>query len=205
MADDEDPADDPPARRGRGRPRDPAIEAAILDAAVARLAADGFARMSIEAVARDAGVTKPTLYRRFPTKEALAVAALARVAAAEPVVDTGSARDDLVGMLRAFRQSIVRTRSLALLGTVLSEEAHTPELAARWRAGLLRPRRAGLRAALERGVARGELRADLDLDAAVNLLVGAFYARHLTGEGIPADWPVRVVDTVWAGLEEDGR
>lgn len=193
------------ATRGRGRPRDPAIESAILAAAAARLADDGYARMSIEAVARDAGVTKPTLYRRYPTKAALAVAALARVAAAEPSVDTGSARDDLVGMLGAFRRSLTGTRSLALLGTVLSEEHHTPELAARWREQLLRPRRAGLRAALERGVARGEVRADADIDAAVNLLVGSFYARHLTGEGIPRDWPRRVVDTVWAGLEGGGR
>jgi AcrR family transcriptional regulator len=197
--------DDGGAVRGRGRPRDPAIEEAILDAAVTRLALDGYARMSIEAVARDAGVTKPTLYRRYPTKADLAVAALARVAAAEPVVDTGSTRDDLVGMLRAFRRSLTSTRSLALLGTVLSEEAHTPELAALWRDRLLRPRRAGLRAALARGVARGEVRADADLDVAVNLLVGSFYARHLTGDGIPADWPRRVVDAVWVGLEAHGR
>jgi hypothetical protein len=94
---------------------------------------------------------------------------------------------------------------LALLGTVLSEESHTPELAAKWREHLLRPRRAGLRAALERGVVRGEIRADADLDAVVNLLVGSFYARHLTGEGIPSDWPRRVVDTVWSGLEANGR
>jgi len=199
------PATDPGSVRPRGRPRDPAIEDAILEAAAARLADDGYARMSMEAVARDAGVTKPTLYRRYPTKIELAVAALARVAAAEPAVDTGSARADLVAMLGSFRRSLTGTRSLALLGTVLSEETHTPELAARWREALLRPRRAGLRAALERGVARGEVRADADLEAVVNLLVGSFYARHLTGEGIPRDWPRRVVDTVWAGVEDGGR
>ena len=197
----------PPApivdRRPPGRPRDPHVDEAILAAALEALAADGYAGTSIEGVAAAAGVTKPTVYRRFPSKADLATAALATLAAAEPEPDTGSARHDLQAALAAFQRSHLRPNGPALLGTVLAEEHRTPELLAMFRQRLLRPRRARLRAVLERGQARGEVRADADLDAAVNALVGAVYARHLTGEGVPRDWSERTVALVWPGLAVD--
>ena len=89
---------------------------------------------------------------------------------------------------------------MAMIGTLLAEEGHTPKLIRLFRERIVKPRRDGLLAILEAARARGELDADADLDAAVNLLVGSFYARYLSGEGVPQDWPVRVVRLVIAAL-----
>jgi AcrR family transcriptional regulator len=186
--------------RPRGRPRDPAVDAAIIRATQQLLAEQGYARMSLEAIAREAGVAKPTLYRRWSSKADLATDALAALAARESPPVTGDTRADLVSLLRAFQRSLLRPNGLAMLGTVLAEEHHTPELVARFRDRLLRPRRARLLAILEAGRASGQVRADADLDAAVNLLVGSFYARYLTGDGVPRSWPDRVVGVVWPGV-----
>lgn len=193
----------PGTERGRGRPRDPRTDRAIVEAALQLLARDGYSRMTLEAVAAEAGVTKPTIYRRYADKADLATAALAQLAAEEPEPTTGDVHDDLVAALAAFRRSLLRPNGFALLGTVLAEEGHTPELIERFRERLLVPRRRRLRTLVERGIAEGVVRADADVEAAVNLLVGAFYARHLTGAGIPPTWPRRVVDTVWAGIAAD--
>lgn len=188
-------------RGGRtGRPRDEGIDDAVLAAAQRRLAEDGYARLSMEAVAAEAGVSKPAVYRRYRSKADLATAAVAALAATEQDPDTGSTYDDLVAFLRTFQRSYLRPNGPALLGTVLAEEHHTPELLAGFRERLVAPRRARLRALLERGQARGEVRADADLDAAVNAMVGALYARYLTGDGVPRTWPRRTVDLVWPAL-----
>lgn len=183
-----------------GRPRDRGIDDAVLAVAVRRLAEDGYARLSIEAVAAEAGVSKPAVYRRYRSKADLATAAVAALAAAEPEPDTGSTYEDLVAFLRTFQRSFLRPNGPSLLGTVLAEEHHTPELLACFRDRLVRPRRSRLRALLVRGQARGEVRVDADLDAAVNAMVGALYARYLTGQGVPRTWPRRTVDLVWPAL-----
>ena len=89
---------------------------------------------------------------------------------------------------------------MALIGTVLAEEAHTPELLALFRERLVVPRRQMLRAILDRAKRRGELRRGANLDAAVNLLVGAFYARYLASSAIPPGFPGELVSLVWPGL-----
>ena len=84
--------------------------------------------------------------------------------------------------------------------TVLAEEAHTPELLALFRARLVAPRRQMLRDILERAESNGELRGGVNLDAVVNLLVGAFYARYLADPSIPSDFPQDLVDVIWSGI-----
>src|SRR5437667_200471 len=80
-----------PPLRGRAR-----VRKSVLDAALNRLLADGFDGLSIAAVATDAGVAETTVYRRWPTKAALAAAALTELAAADnPTPDTGSLEGDL--------------------------------------------------------------------------------------------------------------
>jgi len=169
------------------------------------MAQHGYADMSMDAVAAAAGVTKPTLYLRYRNKADLATAALSAFRAAEPPVATGRTRPDLVTYLANFRRSLLRPNGLAMIGSVLLEEHRTPDLIARFRERVVAPRRAGLRAILERGVAKGELRRTADLDAAVNLLIGSFYARYLTGEGVPEDWAKRVVNAVWPSLRRAAR
>lgn len=188
-----------------GRPRDPGTDRAVLAAARRQLAAVGYARMSVDAVAAEARTTKPTIYRRWPTKEALAVAALAELQAEDAPAPTGDTAADVRAVLHDFRAKLLRPNGMAMIGTVLAEEAHVPELTARFRAHIVRPRREGLLAILSAAEGRGELRPDADLDAAVNALVGAFYARYLADGSIPADFPDRVTDAVLGGVVREVR
>ena len=186
--------------RAPGRPRTADVDQRILDAAYHLMAQQGYVRMSMDAVAAEAGVTKPTIYRRWPAKIELAMAAL--VAACDPSrpAITGDTRADLIAELEHFRRAISRPHGMALLGTVLAEEHETPELLAAFREYLVAPRRQALRAILDRAAARGELAADANLGLAVNLLVGAYYAQYLADIPFSEQWSAQVVDAVLVGL-----
>ena len=185
-----------------GRPRSTEADEAILATTLRHLSEHGYARMSIDAIAADANTTKPTIYRRWSGKEELAIAALARFQAQEQPKPTGSTEDDLKTLLRDFQKKLLRPNGMAMIGTLLAEEQHTPKLIGLFRERIVTPRREGLLAILKTAKDRGELETDADLEAAVNLLVGSFYARYLSGEGIPHDWPGRIVKLVLRGLEK---
>ncbi|MBY0503405.1 MAG: TetR/AcrR family transcriptional regulator [Bryobacteraceae bacterium] len=189
-----------PVKTVPGRPRDPATERRILDAALRLLRADGYNRMSVDAVALEAGVSKPTIYRRWPSKADLATAAIRTLQLLEPPANTGSTPTDLVQILENFCRSLLRPNGMSLLGTVLAEEQHTPELIQLFRERIVTPRRAMLRDVLLRAKARGELTPQADLDCAVNLLVGAFYARYLAEAKIPPAFARHLVDILWRGI-----
>jgi len=160
--------------------------------------------MSIDSVARMAGVSKPTIYRRWKGKEDLATAALARLRSKEAPVSRTVTREELAGVLRNFRKSLLRPHGMALVGTVLAEERHTPELLRLFRERLVQPRRQALCSALQRGIDRGEVRSDCDITVAVNLLIGSFYAAYLAGDSISPSWPRRIVGSVWPGVAHPG-
>ena len=185
-----------------GRPRSAEVDEAILQAAFRLLASGGYTRMSVDAVAAEAGVTKPSIYLRFPRGKAeLAAAALAHGRdRSRAVGETGDTRSDLVAHLEHFRRGIKRPFGMSMIGTVLAEEQQMPELLQRFREYIVEPRRRRFRAVLDRARERGELRTDTDVDAAIAMLVGAFYAWYLAGSPFPRDWAERVVGTVLDGL-----
>ncbi len=186
--------------RPPGRPRCPDTGECVLKVTLRQLAEEGYTRMSIDAIAAEAGTTKPTIYRRWPSKEALAVAALEHLQLLDQPAPTGRTEDDLTAQLRDFRKKLLRPNGMAMIGTLLVEEHHTPGLLEMFREKIVTPRRQGLLTILRQAQGRRELREEADLEAAVNLLVGSFYARYLTGEGIPQDWPERAVATLLGGL-----
>lgn len=186
--------------RGRGRPRRPDIDDAVLEVALRHLADPGFGRMSIEAIAAEAGVGRPAVYRRWPDKAALATAALEHLRQSEPDRQTGDTRQDLVTQLERIRRFYTQLRGMAMVGALLAEEERHPELLERFREQVIRPRRARLRRILADGQERGEIRAGLDLDVAVSALVGCFYSRYLSGDPFPAGWSRDLVATLWPSL-----
>lgn len=190
------------AARKPGRPRDPAVDSAILRATLRHLASEGYSRMSVETIAAEAGVTKPTIYRRWRGKADLASAAIAGLQAEEPPLTGGTPRQDLVLLLRNFQRGLLRPNGMAMIGTLLAEEGRTPDLIALFRERVVASRRQMVRRLLDRAKERGDLRPDADLEAAINLLIGSYYARYLSGEAIPNDWPERMVSTVWAGIAQ---
>jgi AcrR family transcriptional regulator len=158
----------------------------------------GYARMNLDRVAGLAGTTKPTLYRRYPSKAALATAALASLRRRTSREPTGDVRQDLIAELTLFREGALRPHGMSMLGVVLSEEHETPELLELFRRNVVEPRRGNLRRILRAGVKSGQLRPDADIEVAITMLVGSLYAAYLAGRTPRADWPRRVVDA-WLG------
>lgn len=157
----------------------------------------------MDAVALRAGVTKPTIYRRYTSKTDLAAAALEHLAAArdaQPPDDHGDVAAQLVAQLRHFRAGVERPFGVALVGTVLAEEQETPELLGLYREVIVGPRRAMIRRVLEQARERGEIRSDADLDLAVSAMIGSYYARYLETGAVDEDWPERIVATLLAGI-----
>lgn len=185
--------------RAPGRPREPETDQHILDAAFRLMAQHGYVRMSMDAVAAEAGVTKPTIYRRWPSKIELAMAALSASCDASRPPVTGDTRSDLIAEMEHFRRAISRPYGMSLYGTALAEEHETPELLAAFREYLVVPRRRALRTLLDAAQARGELRPGVDVALVVNLLIGAFYAQYVAGDPLADDWSEKLVDTLWEG------
>jgi AcrR family transcriptional regulator len=181
-----------PSSRKPGRPRSQAHDVAILEAALRLMERDGYARLSMEAVAAEAGTTKAAIYRRHASKAELATAALAFLRDRRPTPASDDPRADLIEELGRFRRGVERPHGMAMLGTVLAEEEHVPELIAAFRRDVVLPRRERLRAILERAT----LRPGLDVETAVNLAVGSYYAEYLARGRPRRDWAERVADAL---------
>jgi AcrR family transcriptional regulator len=176
-----------------GRPRNPALDPAILSAAARQLGELGYARMSLESVAAAAGTTAPSLRRRYRTKSELAAAVISSLRVEEPPASAPTPRAHALAILENFHSNLQALPALAILGSLLAEEERHPELLQLFKTRLVEPRRALLRQAL----AAGDLPDSADLDALTSMLIGSFYGRYVTIAGIPDDWPDRVLSAIW--------
>jgi len=179
-----------------GRPRDENIDKAVLQSVRRHLAVHGMTGLSIAAVAADAGTTRPALYRRWPTKLELAVAAVADLAETDPPSLSEDPFRDLLAELEHFRHCIMEASALALAGLMLQEEVDGA-FKRKYRDHLVKPRRARIRACLERGIDNGDLDEDADLGIAATFATGSWYALIIGGAGIPGDWASRTATLVW--------
>lgn len=186
--------------RSAGRKRSPEKDAAILTAALELLASQGYVRMTLDQVAAAAGVSKSTIHLRWKSKGNLVTAALESVRMTGAPAAAGDPRSELVAILEDFAATVQGVKGMALIGTCLAEEAHHPDLLALLRERTVLPRRALLRAALERAREIGEVRPDADLEAAVSALLGPFYADYLAGRGGRPGWASDAVELVLSGL-----
>lgn len=175
-----------------GRPRNPALDVAILTAAVRQLGELGYSRMSLESVATAAGTTVPSLRRRYRNKADLVAAVIGSLRVEEPPTSAPTPREHALAILENFLHNLRVVPALAIVGSLLTEEERHPELLELFKTRLVEPRRALLRQAL----AASDLHF-ADLDALTSMLIGSFYGRYLTIDGIPDDWPDRVLSTVW--------
>ncbi len=187
----------------RGRPRSQEADEAILAAATQLLAERGLAGMSIEEVAARAGVAKTTIYRRWPSRGALALDAfLAEFQAQQPSPDTGTLRGDLLGALRAWIRSVTRTSAGPILAGLIAEAQRDPDLAAAWRERVVETLRDQHKVLLNRAIKRGEIAESTDQDVVLDLLFGAAYHRLLHGHRPLTDKFARqVVNVITDGLE----
>jgi AcrR family transcriptional regulator len=187
----------------RGRPRSERARAATLHSAAELLLEHGLDAVSMDAVAQDAGVSKATIYRWWPTKEALALDALytewAEHSTAE--LDTGSLRGDLIALLRPWVR-LLRTRNYArVLGTFITKVHSDAGFAQEYLTRLLRPRRDVARAMFDRALERGELRPGVRVEVAQDIIWGAVYHRLLHGHAPLNDrFVTDLVDLALTGL-----
>jgi AcrR family transcriptional regulator len=184
----------------RGRPRDPAIDTALLKATLRVLATSGIAATSMDRVAAEAGVSKVTLYARYRSKSELIGAALEHLQIGDLPDLTGDLEDDLVALLAAMRRQYVKVDGMNIVGTCLTAEGHEAGYLDTVRTSTLWPRRTTFSRVLERGIARGELDPETDVQLTISLLIGAFYADYLAGRPMAEDWDCGVVRAVLAGL-----
>ncbi len=191
------PAPDPSPRRGR--PRDERVSSAITTAALRQLEELGYAKVSMEGVASEAGVARATIYRRYQDKADLVTAAIAENSTSH-LATTVSAdpRGDLIAYLRDFDRRYAEG-CLEVVGTLIGmrEEPRALDL---HRQRVVAPRMAYTRALLQRAQELGELRPDADLDLALQMLTGSVFARRVAGTRSEDGWAERAVDTVWVGM-----
>ena len=186
-------------KRGPGRPRNQDYDDVILDAAMAILAEDGYPGLTIDGVAARAKVGRPTIYRRWPSKPALVVAALARSTGLAPASDTGTVRGDLLAVQR-HQVALMNSAGWRRITPGLTADlAADPELARTYLEEYIAPRRRSVWDALDRGIARGELPPGIDHAFISDLLTGPLYYRALgRGEHLPPEAAERTVDVVLA-------
>ena len=192
--------DAPGEGRRPGRPRDARRDEAILAATLEILKEQGYVGLTIEGVAVTAGVGRPTIYRRWPSKPALVVAALVHsTRLALPEVNTGSLRRDLIAVQRRQVDLMSSPESRRVTAGLIADLATDPELAQSYVSEYLAPRRATVWQVLQRGVDRGELDADADFAFVYDLLMGPLFMRAVVwGEPLPADAAETTTDVILA-------
>jgi AcrR family transcriptional regulator len=179
------------------------VERAIIEG-VMKLLEDGvpLAELSIERVARTAGVGKATIYRRWSGKDELFIDVVRAAEPPDPELPGTSLRDDLVVLLESLRRRGLATRSSAILHNVYAQMKSSPKVWSAYHAGVIAPRRHLVMQVLRRGRDNGELRPDIDLELANDLFVGPMLLRStLRPDGdLPEGLAEEIVDTVLAGL-----
>jgi AcrR family transcriptional regulator len=195
------PAYDPPAAVGRGS----RTETAILNAARELLAEAGVHGLTIEGVAARAGVAKTTIYRRWRSKDDLALAVV--IDMVENVVatpDLGDTRKELISFVNAAVKILGTTLMGRVMQGLVSDLATDPQLARGFQERVVSMRVAEARRLIERGIERGDLRPDTDIELAHELLFGPVYYRLLLS-GAPLDRKLaeRIVDAVLPAFAAD--
>lgn len=189
-------------RPTRGRPRNGATDAAILDATERSLASRGYEAMTMEQVAGAAGVSKPTIYLRYRSKAELVAAMIDRLEPPLPEPSGRSAGEDLVKLIESEEQWVER-HGLRLVAAVLLEQDDHPELLERFRRRVVQPARAAFAEALTAGIARGELREGADRGEVIDALTGAYWARSWATGTPTRGWAQRLVAATLQGLLRD--
>jgi AcrR family transcriptional regulator len=178
-------AEEAPAR-GRGRPRSEKADQAILDATLRMLGTQGVAGTTIEGVAADAGVGKTTIYRRWPTKTDLILAAISNLVPAGDPPDTGSMAGDMAALAETQQRRLAGSGLTGIVPRVLAESMSSPKLHQDFVDRVVNPFRELLRLFIERGIERGELRPDLEVEPLVDLLHSIPIYKILMSRGDPA-------------------
>lgn len=159
----------------------------------------GYEAMSLTAIAQEAQTTRQALYRRWPTKASLATDALDAAADPEFENPTQDVLADLTAELANFERGVSRPGRLSLVGAML-QDSTAPQVLERYRDRVVAPRRSRIRAILERAQQLQLIDQDADIEVALTLCTGSWYARALAESLPPPNWPTRTAQLVWKAL-----
>jgi AcrR family transcriptional regulator len=177
---------------------------AILDAALDISRDEGYARLTVEAIAARAGVGKQTIYRWWPSKAAVLLEAIDEQATADAASfpDSDDLLDDLRTMVTIVARLQARESFRPHLTALIGEAQQDPELRSALLEQFIRPRRAPILARLRRGQDAGQLPKSVDVNTVVEMIFGALYHRLLLRTGpLDDDYAVLVVETILKGSE----
>lgn len=181
---------------GPGRPRDPACDAAILQATLDVFAEEGYAGVNIDRVAARAGVGKATIYRRYSSKAELVVEAVRCGAHVDDrLPDTGDLRADLTSMMQPLIDRL-RGDDAQLLTTFALERLHDPELNEQFDRLVIGKKREHLRHLVSSAIERGDLPRDVDVDLIAEALPALIWHHALYGLPLDDNLLERILDTV---------
>jgi AcrR family transcriptional regulator len=173
---------DTAATRPPGRPRSTEADEAIARATLELLAEHGYRSLSVEQVARRAGVGKATIYRRHSSKQELVAAAIRHLHHRLDVPeDTGSLAGDFAAVAAQAAASGQVTDFPTFTPRMLAEAAGDEEMREIFHRYLVQPRRDVMRAVVERAKQRGEIREDVDTEVVIDLVAGPMVYRLVLG------------------------
>ncbi|MEO0984848.1 MAG: TetR/AcrR family transcriptional regulator [Cyanobacteria bacterium J06639_14] len=169
-----------------GRPRSEASKAAILDAAWRLLKTTPLKKLSIEAIARESGVGKTTIYRWWPSKVAVVMDAfvenvLTVTPFPENVSATAAITQQMASLIQAFSGEYGQ-----IVAQIIAEGQADPEALASYRDRLIYPRRTAAKTVIQQGIENGEFDPNIDPELAIDILYGPIYFRLLVGH-LPLD------------------
>jgi AcrR family transcriptional regulator len=167
----------------RGRPRSEESEEAILEATIQLLSEKPLREISMEEIARKAGVGKATIYKWWPSKAYVALDAfLKKTNQMIPTSDTGSVKTDILEQLRSL-MVFYRSPAGRILGQFIAESQIDAKFAALFRKLFLKPRRELVGVIFDRGVERGEIEQNLNRELVLDLIYGPAIYRMIVGHG----------------------
>lgn len=154
------------------------ITKAIRDAVMQELAEVGYGRLSIEAVARRAGVGKTAVYRRWGNKLEMVLEIVSDVAGRSvPLPDTGSFAGDLQLLMMIVSRALQHRIASQIIPDLMAEASRNPQIAETLQKALRTHQQSVGDKLIGQAKARGELPASTDPEVAVDLILGPLYWR----------------------------
>ena len=194
------------------RPRSIQAHRKVLEAAAELFAQQGIDATSMDAIVESSGVSKATIYKHWPDKDALCLEVLGYVHGLDekpPVFDSGDFRTDLIDQLRYQPAANRKEMKDKIWPHLMAYSARNRAFGDAWRAKVLEPARIGLTASIKRGEKLGVLRPGIDPEIGIALLLGPMMYRHIfaqrLGQNAPKDLEVHVVDAFLAAFAKSEK
>lgn len=184
-----------------GRPRDPRIDGAVLQATVELLGETDYASLSVDAIARRAGTSKPAIYRRWPSKAHLVHEAVFPFNNYTEIPATGSVRGDVREMVRNTIGVLTSPAALAALPGLVGEMAADPTLHSALLERFVHIVSDGLDGWLESARNRGEVRREVTVADVIDAFAGLTFVALIThAETLDEAWMERTAEFITRGI-----